>query len=282
MAAGGKCDTRREKTKQSCGGNVATSERAARSPTSMLQAGASERARWPSQIYSNLREFGYGGRRLVNPRQQTSLANRACRSAGSFRASRSCDGDRAGTARPDVLADAEAGVKSATIYVRDRRRRERSVARTRRVARIFSRAAVCTSAAQTAWAPIRTASGCSPIRTPNCAACRPGRSPEFSSPAERCSSGSRARPNGVWVFPMQSRRAMRPISTLPTIWIFWSTIRIPNRSSCSSRASDEATRSCVRPAVLAAEGKPVLAIKTGATAKSRAAANSHTGAIGGD
>src|SRR4051812_50153952 len=47
-----------------------------RSAVSTLQAkslaivGASERARWPSEIFKNLREFGYGGRRaLVNPPQ---------------------------------------------------------------------------------------------------------------------------------------------------------------------------------------------------------------------
>src|SRR3979490_1318660 len=47
-----------------------------RSAVSTLQAkslaivGASERARWPSEIFKNLREFGYCGRiSLVNPRQ---------------------------------------------------------------------------------------------------------------------------------------------------------------------------------------------------------------------
>src|SRR6202011_5504496 len=48
-----------------------------RSAASTLQAkslaivGASERARWPSEIFRNLREFGYRGRiALVNPRQK--------------------------------------------------------------------------------------------------------------------------------------------------------------------------------------------------------------------
>ena len=55
---------------------VADSEPMLRSPASLFQAasvaivGASERARWASQIFTNLREFGYGGRvHLVNPRQ---------------------------------------------------------------------------------------------------------------------------------------------------------------------------------------------------------------------
>src|SRR5919108_3519708 len=49
-----------------------------RSAVSTLQAkslalvGASERARWPSEIFKNLRGFGYPGRIfLVNPRQKT-------------------------------------------------------------------------------------------------------------------------------------------------------------------------------------------------------------------
>src|SRR2546430_14748581 len=38
---------------------------------SLAIIGASERARWPSEIFKNLREFGYPGRIvLVNPRQK--------------------------------------------------------------------------------------------------------------------------------------------------------------------------------------------------------------------
>ena len=51
-----------------------------RSAVTTLQAkslaivGASERARWPSEIFRNLREFGYSGRiALVNPRQKEVL-----------------------------------------------------------------------------------------------------------------------------------------------------------------------------------------------------------------
>src|SRR5947209_20165724 len=54
-----------------------------RSAVSTLQArslaivGASERARWPSEIYKNLREFGYPGRvALINPRQSEVLGER--------------------------------------------------------------------------------------------------------------------------------------------------------------------------------------------------------------
>src|SRR2546421_9877739 len=96
-----------------------------RSAVSTLQArslaivGASERARWPSEIYRNLREFGYPGRiALVNPRQRQVFGEP---SLPSLR-----DGvdavDHAlvivpAAAVPDVLTDAEAaGVKSATVY----------------------------------------------------------------------------------------------------------------------------------------------------------------------
>ncbi len=65
---------------------MAKSEDIIRSPASMLQAasiaivGASERARWSSQIFTNLRQFGYGGRiHLVNPRQQTVSAKSVTR-----------------------------------------------------------------------------------------------------------------------------------------------------------------------------------------------------------
>ena len=59
-----------------------------RSAVSTLQAkslaivGASERAKWPSEIYTNLRNFGFPGRiEFVNPRQKEvfgSAATRRC------------------------------------------------------------------------------------------------------------------------------------------------------------------------------------------------------------
>src|SRR4030088_1602707 len=96
-----------------------------RSAVSTLQAkslaivGASERARWPSEIFKNLREFGYGGRiSLVNPRQ-TEVFGQKC-----FPSLRALPEpvDHAlvivpAAAVPDVLTDAEdTGVSSATIY----------------------------------------------------------------------------------------------------------------------------------------------------------------------
>ena len=90
------------------------------------------------------------------------------------------------------------------------------------------------------------------------------------------------RPTAACAFPMRCRRATRPISTSPTFSTFWSTIRTPNKSCCSSKASGGRSLHARRRRGRSQAGKPVLAIKTGATAKSRTAARSHTGAIGGD
>ena len=104
---------------------MAGSEAVLRSPASVLQAssvaivGASERARWASQIFANLRQFGYGGRiYLVNPRQQKVYGEPCYPSLREL----SEPVDHAMVIVPaagvaDVLTDAEAaGVKSATIY----------------------------------------------------------------------------------------------------------------------------------------------------------------------
>src|SRR5436309_16071279 len=96
-----------------------------RSAVSTLQAkslaivGASERARWPSEIFKNLREFGYGGPiALVNPRQAQVFGERCYSSLKELPQ----PVDHAlvivpAAAVPGVLADADAvGVKSATVY----------------------------------------------------------------------------------------------------------------------------------------------------------------------
>ena len=68
-----------------------------RSAVSTLQAkslaivGASERARWPSEIFKNLREFGYPGRIvLINPefvrREGMQLVEEGCLSVPGFHA----------------------------------------------------------------------------------------------------------------------------------------------------------------------------------------------------
>src|SRR5579862_567788 len=81
--------------------------------------GASERARWPSHIFANLREFGYAGRiYLVNPRQQKVYGERCYPSLRDI--GEPVDHAMVIVPAPHVtgvLADAEAaGVKSATIY----------------------------------------------------------------------------------------------------------------------------------------------------------------------
>src|SRR6476620_5437371 len=106
-------------------GTLTSADGLFRSAASTLQAksraivGASERARWPSEIFKNLREFGYDGRiALVNPRQ-TQVFGKQC-----FPSLRAVPEpvDHAlvivpAASVPDVLTDAEdAGVKSATVY----------------------------------------------------------------------------------------------------------------------------------------------------------------------
>ena len=87
--------------------------------SSVAIVGASERARWASQIFSNLRQFGYAGRIvLINPRQQTVFGESCLPSLRDL--SEPVDHVMVIVPAPhvpDVLRDAEAaGVKSATVY----------------------------------------------------------------------------------------------------------------------------------------------------------------------
>jgi len=86
---------------------------------SLAIVGASERARWPSEIFRNLREFGYPGRiALVNPRQKAVFGQRC------FPSLRDLDEpvEHAlvivpAPGVPEILAAAEeTGVGSATVY----------------------------------------------------------------------------------------------------------------------------------------------------------------------
>src|SRR5437588_11455679 len=86
---------------------------------SLAIVGASERARWPSEIFKNLRAFGYAGRiALINPRQTHVFGQRCFASLRDL----SEPVEHAlvivpAAAVPGVLIDAEhAGIKSATIY----------------------------------------------------------------------------------------------------------------------------------------------------------------------
>jgi acetate---CoA ligase (ADP-forming) len=274
------------------GVSVTGSDSVLRSPASMLRAasvaivGASERARWPSQIFTNLRQFGYGGRiYLVNPRQQTVFGERCfatLRDIGE-------PVDHAMVIVPaahvaGVLTDGEAaGVKSATIYASTVGDGESEASRQRG-----------------AWLKNFVATSRLRVSGPNCMGSFSFREKLFAYPnTELCSV-----PPGPVALLFQSGGIVQ----------FWMKsaadrgLRFSYAVSSGNEADldladyldfvvdDPNTRQIVlfiegirRPkafmqaaARALAAGKPVLAIKTGATQKSRAAAASHTGAIGGD
>jgi acyl-CoA synthetase (NDP forming) len=271
---------------------VSGSESVVRSPASMLRAssvaivGASERARWPSQIFTNLRQFGYGGRiYLINPRQQTVFGERcysSLREVGE-------PIDHAMVIVPaehvaNVLTDGEAaGVKSATIYASNVGDGESEA-----------------SQARGAWLKNFLATSKLRVSGPNCMGSFSFREKLFAYPnTELCTV-----PPGPVALLFQSGGIVQ----------FWMKsaadrgLRFSYAVSSGNEADldladfidfvvdDQNTRQIVlfiegirRPQAFMqaagralAAGKPVLAIKTGVTQKSRAAAASHTGAIGGD
>ena len=271
---------------------MAGSESVLRSPASMLSAssvaivGASERARWPSHIYANLRDFGYGGRiYLINPRQQTVFGERCFASLRDVAEPI----DHAMVIVPaehvaGVLTDAEAaGVKSATIYASNVGDGESESSRQRG-----------------AWLKNFVATSKLRVSGPNCMGSFSFREKLFAYPnTELCRvpPGPVAilfQSGGIVQFWMKSAadRGLRFSYAVSSgneadldladylnfavddphtkqIVLFIEGIRRPQPfTQAAGRAL--------------AAGKPVLAIKTGATQKSRAAAASHTGAIGGD
>jgi len=271
---------------------VAGSDSVLRSPASMLRAasvaivGASERARWASQIFGNLRQNGYGGKiHLVNPRQQTVYGERCFPSLRDIGA----PVDHAMVIVPaanvaDVLTDAEAaGVKSATIYASAVGDGESEPSRTRG-----------------AWLKKFLAGSKLRVSGPNCMGSYSYREKLFAYPnTELCKV-----PAGPVAGIFQSGGTMQ-------FWLKSASdrgLRFSYAVSSGNEADldladflnfvvdDPHTKQIVlfiegirrpqafmRAAGRALEaGKPVLAIKTGATAKSRTAARSHTGAIGGD
>jgi acetate---CoA ligase (ADP-forming) len=271
---------------------VAESGSVLRSPASMLRAasvaivGASERARWASQIFNNLRQFGYGGRvHLVNPWQQTVYGERCVPSLRDIGDSV----DHAMVIVPaanvaDVLTDAEAaGVKSATVYAAAVGDDEGDASR-----------------ARGAWLKHFLATSTLRVGGPNCMGSYSYRERLFAYPnTELC-----AVPPGPVAGIFQSGGTMQ-------FWLKSAADRGLGFSYAVSSGNeadldladyldfmvdDPHTRQIVlfiegirRPAAFMhaagralAAGKPVLAIKSGATQKSRAAAASHTGAIGGD
>ena len=254
-----------------------------RSPSS----GASERARWPSEIFANLREFGYPGRiALINPRQTQVFGERCFPSLRELPE----PVDHAlvivpAAAVPGVLTDAEAaGVKSATVYAsmmgdgEDPESQQRGAwlkefvadePPARRRPELHGRLFL-------------SRARCSAIPTPSCAGSTPG--------PVACIFQS----GGLIQFWMKSAadRGLR----------FSYCITSGNEPDLGLAdylnfvIDDPQTRQVVlfiegirRPEAFMhaagralAMGKPILAIKTGATAKSQAASQSHTGAIAGD
>jgi acyl-CoA synthetase (NDP forming) len=255
-------------------------------PRSLAIVGASERARWPSDIYKNLREFGYPGRiAFVNPRQ-TQVFGQPC-----YPSLRDLPEpvDHAlvivpAAAVPDVLTDAEdTGVSSATIY-----------------ASMMGDGEEPESKARGAWLDDFVARSRLRVAGPNCMGAYSYRERLFGYPnTELCrlAPGSAAcifQSGGTIQFWMKAAadRGLRFSYCITSgnepdlgladylnfviddpetqqVVLFIEGIRRPE---AFMHAAGRAL----------AMGKPILAIKTGATAESQAASQSHTGAIAGD
>jgi acyl-CoA synthetase (NDP forming) len=254
--------------------------------TSLAIVGASERARWPSEIFRNLREFGYPGRiALVNPRQKEVFGQRCFASLRDLPE----PVDHAlvivpAAAVPGVLIDAdEAGVKSATVY-----------------ASMIGDGEDPESLKRGAWLKEFVAGSSLRVAGPNC-------------------MGAYSYRERVLGYPNTELCALAPGSVacifqsggLIQFWMKAAAERGLRFSYCITSGNepdlgladylnfvidDAETRQVVlfiegirRPAAFMhaagralAMGKPLLAIKSGATAKSQAASQSHTGAIAGD
>jgi acetate---CoA ligase (ADP-forming) len=263
-----------------------------RSAVSTLQAkslaivGASERARWPSEIFRNLREFGYGGRvALINPRQKEVYGQRCFPSLRELPE----PVDHALVIVPaDAVADVlvaaeETGIGSATVY-----------------ASMIGDGDEPESKARGAWLKDFTANSRLRVAGPNCMGAYSYRERLFGYPNTdlcRLAPGSVAcifQSGGLVQFWMKAaaERGLRysycitsgnePDLSLADylnfviddphtqqVILFIEGIRRPQ---AFMHAAGRAL----------AMGKPILAIKTGATAPSRAASQSHTGAIAGD
>src|SRR5215470_11319128 len=253
---------------------------------SLAIVGASERARWPSEIYKNLREFGYPGQiAFVNPRQTQVFGERCYPSLKELPQ----PVDHAlvivpAPAVPGVLTDAEAsGVKSATVY-----------------SSMMGDGEDPESVQRGAWLKDFVANSRLRVAGPNCMGAYSYRERLLGYPnAELCrlEPGPVAclfQSGGLVQFFMKSAadRGLR----------FSYCVTSGNEPDLGLAdylnfvLDDPETRQVVlfiegirRPeAFMHAAGralamsKPILAIKTGATAESQAASQSHTGAIAGD
>jgi len=253
---------------------------------SLAIVGASERARWPSEIFRNLREFGYPGRiALVNPRQKSVFGQRCFPSLRDLPE----PVDHAlvivpAPGVPDVLMAAEeSGIGSATVY-----------------ASMLGDGDAPESKTRGAWLEDFTAKSRLRVAGPNCMGAYSYRERLFGYPnTDLC----RLAP-GPLACIFQSGGLLQ-------FWMKAAAERGLRYSYCITSGNepdlglsdylnfvidDPHTRQVVlfvegirRPQAFMhaagralAMGKPILAIKTGATAQSQAASQSHTGAIAGD
>jgi acetyltransferase len=261
-------------------------------PASVLQAksvavvGASERAKWPTIIINNLKKQGYPGRiDFINPRQTEVFGQKCYPSIADLPEAP----DHAmiivpAAAVPNVLTDAEKrGVKTATVYAAG-----------------LGDGDDPASVERGAWLRNFLATSKLRISGPNCMGAMSYREKLFGYPNTALASIEPG-PNslifqsgGTLQFFMgcgadRGLRYAYGISSgnevdidladyldflvrddaTKTIMLFVEGIRRPEAFMSAAGRALEA-------------GKPVLAIKTGRSAKSRAAAQSHTGAIAGD
>src|SRR5262245_25241829 len=253
---------------------------------SLAIVGASERARWPSEIFKNLREFGYPGRIvLVNPRQKEVYGQRCFPSLRDLPepVEHALVIVPAAAVAGVLTAAEEAGVESATVY-----------------ASMLGDGDEPESKARGAWLKDFTAKSRLRVAGPNCMGAYSYRERLFGYPnADLC----RLAPGPVACI-FQS-------GGLIQFWMKAAAERGLRYSYCITSGNepdlgladylnfvidDPHTRQIVlfvegirRPQAFMhaagralAMGKPILAIKTGVTAQSRAASRSHTGAIAGD
>jgi acetyltransferase len=253
---------------------------------SIAIVGASERARWSSQIFGNLRKFGYQGKiHLINPRQSEVFGERCLPTLRDL--TEPVDHAMVIVPAPfvqGVLTDAEAaGVKSATVYAAAVGDGDSPASRERG-----------------AWLKNFVATSKLRVGGPNCMGNYSYPDKLFAYPnTELCSVpagpvGGVFQSGGTLQFWLKTAadRGLRFSYVVSSgneadldladylnflvddphtkqIVLFIEGLRRPHAFMHAAGRALEA-------------GKPVMAIKTGATQKSRAAAQSHTGAIGGD
>src|SRR5947209_8157945 len=253
---------------------------------SLAIVGASERARWPSEIFRNLREFGYPGQiALVNPRQKEVFGQRCFPSLRDLPE----PVDHALVIVPapavaDVLTAAEErGVGSATVY-----------------ASMLGDGDAPESKARGTWLEQFTAKSRLRVAGPNCMGAYSYRERLFGYPNTdlcRLAPGSVAcifQSGGLLQFWMKAaaERGLRYSYCITS----GNEPDLGLADYLNFVVDDPHTRQIVlfvegirRPQAFMhaagralALGKPILAIKTGASVRSQAAAQSHTGAIAGD